>query len=403
MTSETNSWERVDRALIKGRRQLADAVTEEDFQGIGLLCREALTTLGQIVWDATRHPPLDGVAPSETDVKRRLDAYIAAELASEHEAVRKHARSAVDLANTLQHKRTASYRDAALCLEGTASVVNIIEIVNKPRVTAVARSGAAVAEKDAAQPPSQDPSTDFPTEIVEQADAFASDRIMGIEGGRYLPVVLHRGPKLILHVLPLASFKTGVEIDHDAMNRLHRRFKPSRSELPFEATTINDGWQVWAREEDPPPGFPNRVSRWCSHILNAGMAEIAMSLETAQIDGVQAITGYRLEAEIVETLDEMAEGYAGIGIGGPALVKVTMLEVFGVRLARRSTTNRTRGFDRPTVPLPNIQLDRIGKPMGNALRPVFNRLWRAAGWRDGSQSFQRSEWAGYGDGRLPVS
>ena len=50
---------------------------KEDFQGVGLLCREALITLGQVVWIAERHPPIDGVVPSEADAKRRWGAYTA--------------------------------------------------------------------------------------------------------------------------------------------------------------------------------------------------------------------------------------------------------------------------------------------------------------------------------------
>ena len=77
---EPTGWERVDRTVQKGRERLMAAREEEDFQGVGLLCREALITLGQVVWVAERHPPVDGVIPSDTDAKRRLEAYIAVEL-----------------------------------------------------------------------------------------------------------------------------------------------------------------------------------------------------------------------------------------------------------------------------------------------------------------------------------
>lgn len=41
----------------------------------------------------------------------------------------KHARAAVDRAVELQHHRTASFRPAALCVEATSSVVNVIAIL----------------------------------------------------------------------------------------------------------------------------------------------------------------------------------------------------------------------------------------------------------------------------------
>jgi hypothetical protein len=127
-------WERVNRALQKARTQLSRAREEEDFQTVGLLCREVLISTVQAVYEPNRHPPLDAVLPSDTDVKRRLDSYFAAELAGDsNEPMRKYARSALDLANTLQHKRTATFRLASLCLEATASVVTVVEIVSVTR------------------------------------------------------------------------------------------------------------------------------------------------------------------------------------------------------------------------------------------------------------------------------
>jgi hypothetical protein len=59
-----------------------------------------------------------------------LDAYIAKALAGgANEVSRRHAKAALDLANQLQHDRTASFRDAALCEEATTSVVNLIAII----------------------------------------------------------------------------------------------------------------------------------------------------------------------------------------------------------------------------------------------------------------------------------
>jgi len=123
-------WTRVDRVVDQLRDDLSRATTEEQFQGVGLLGREVLISLAQAVYDRERHPPLDEVEPGRTDAKRMLEAYIAVELAGgANEEARRHARSSLDLANALQHRRTASFRDAALCVEATTSVINVIAIV----------------------------------------------------------------------------------------------------------------------------------------------------------------------------------------------------------------------------------------------------------------------------------
>jgi len=131
---EPTGWPRVDRGIYEIRRSLEQAEPEEQFQAVGLLCRETLISLAQVVYDPQRHQSVDNVEPSETDAKRMLDAYIAVELSGgPNEGVRRHAKAALALANDLQHHRTADYRQAALCAEATTSVVNLIAIISGRR------------------------------------------------------------------------------------------------------------------------------------------------------------------------------------------------------------------------------------------------------------------------------
>ncbi len=134
MFDEPTGWAKVDRTVTEIRQRLEQATTEEQFQAVGTLCREALISLAQAVFDSAQHPTLDGVKASPTDFKRMIEAYIAVELAgASNEVSRKHARAAFDLANDLQHKRTATFRHAALCTEATVAVINLVAIVSGQR------------------------------------------------------------------------------------------------------------------------------------------------------------------------------------------------------------------------------------------------------------------------------
>ncbi|HVY19511.1 MAG TPA: hypothetical protein VHA70_05470 [Bauldia sp.] len=127
---EPTGWNRVDRAIADARGRLSSAKTEEQFQTVGLLCRELLISIAQAVFDAAHHPTLDGVTASSTDAKRMLEAYIAVELAgSSNETMRKFAKAALELASQLVHRRTATYRDAALCVEASTAVTNAVAIM----------------------------------------------------------------------------------------------------------------------------------------------------------------------------------------------------------------------------------------------------------------------------------
>ena len=131
---EPTGWQKVDRQIQEVRLRLDTAEAEEQFQAVGLLCREALISVAQEVFDPSRHKSTDEIVPSETDAKRMLEAFLETELCgTSNEEARAHARAALRLALALQHKRTADFRTAALCAEATFSVINIVAILGGRR------------------------------------------------------------------------------------------------------------------------------------------------------------------------------------------------------------------------------------------------------------------------------
>lgn len=132
--TKPTGWSKIDRNMERINTRLRQATVEVDFQQVGHLCRETLIDLAQEVFDEESHPPTDGTAPSDTDARRMLDAYLSKELeGGSNEEARQHAKAALRLANALTHRRTAVFRDAALCAEATASVLNIVAIVSGRR------------------------------------------------------------------------------------------------------------------------------------------------------------------------------------------------------------------------------------------------------------------------------
>ncbi len=131
---EPTGWQKVDRQIHEVRTRLDTAKTEEQFQAVGLLCREVLISVAQAVFDPSRHISADVAEVSETDSRRMLEAIFERELSgSVNEEGRAHAKAALKLAVALQHKRTADFRMAALCAEATSSVINLLAILSERR------------------------------------------------------------------------------------------------------------------------------------------------------------------------------------------------------------------------------------------------------------------------------
>ena len=125
-------WERVDRSVYEMKSRISIAVTEEQFQTIGMLGRETIITIAQEVFNKKVHIVEDGIDPSNTDAKRMLDAFLGHELSGgSNEKTRKFAKSAVDLANQLTHDRMATRRDASMCLISVTAVASIIKLIHE--------------------------------------------------------------------------------------------------------------------------------------------------------------------------------------------------------------------------------------------------------------------------------
>ena len=135
---EPTGWEKVDRQIKAAQDHLRTSETEEHFQAVGLLCREALITVSQEVYDPDRHITRDGVAPSSSDVGRMLEAFFDSELpGGTNEQARRFGKAALSLALALQHRRNADFRMAALCVEATVSTVNILALLGNRRGTSI--------------------------------------------------------------------------------------------------------------------------------------------------------------------------------------------------------------------------------------------------------------------------
>lgn len=134
VTAEPTGLEKVDRQRQEAQLRLDTAAKEEQFQVVGLLCREVWISAAQEVFDPAQHQTPDGVNPSATDAERMLAAFFSTELTGgANDEARAHAKAALKLAVALQHRRTADARMAALCFEATISVVNTVAILSGRR------------------------------------------------------------------------------------------------------------------------------------------------------------------------------------------------------------------------------------------------------------------------------
>lgn len=129
---ELNGWDRINRTVVKIKQDSVTARIEEDYQQIGLLCREVIISLAQAVYQPEVHGATDeeGKMIGKTDANRMISNYLTYKLAgSSNQELRTYAKNTNKLANLLTHKRDASRKDMLMAVSATIALINFIGIL----------------------------------------------------------------------------------------------------------------------------------------------------------------------------------------------------------------------------------------------------------------------------------
>ncbi|HEU5371098.1 MAG TPA: hypothetical protein VFU51_01785 [Gaiellaceae bacterium] len=122
-------WGGVDHQLSQLRERYATAETREDCQAVGLLCRDIFRSLADATFQES-HVRAGQVVPGPADAVARLGFVVDALAPGEtNREKRKVIKATFDLANKVQHDRTATLDLAAIVAETTLTAVNLVRIV----------------------------------------------------------------------------------------------------------------------------------------------------------------------------------------------------------------------------------------------------------------------------------
>lgn len=225
-------------------------------------------------------------------------------------------------------------------------------------------------------------------EAIHAARAAISELSTSTEFG-FKPAIISQ-PKIVLHVAPFAAFSGG-ELNTRAVSPLIATLRPAG--LPFQTPGVDDN-EWWINGQGSViPGRPNPESTWYSRIIQPGVFEVALNLGKLIADDPRIlIDGFKVEAALVEMIDKCSSAAAVLGLSGPGLVAATLIGTTDVDVVMERSGGR---FRKPSVGLGQITVQNLGDKLGDHLRPVFDRLWTAAGLPSGSYSYGGEGWAGY--------
>jgi hypothetical protein len=218
--------------------------------------------------------------------------------------------------------------------------------------------------------------------LPERVRRFRDERLARIVAGE-TPLRLEEGSKVVLHIVPISGITSAATID---IHRLHDRF--AGLPLPcFDDPNCNrrfnfDGLLSF----DLLPRDPARPGVAYAQAFRNGAAEFVdiWTLGGAVREQVLPVT--RAEKNFIRGLQAYMRIMGGLGVMPPLIVMPSLLGVRGCRIVRHLAFDEAHPIDRNDLLLPDVLVEDQEIDATQLLRPAFDALWQAAGWR-GSQSY----------------
>lgn len=227
--------------------------------------------------------------------------------------------------------------------------------------------------------------------FLERARQFRAERIADIQaavGER--PLV--GGGRLILHIVPIASFAGAVTLDMEQVYAEHGRFVPLGQPMGLTPRYNYHGF-INERGGDYNHGY--------TQIFRDGRLEATKASILRDHDGGSIIPGLAQESAFFGALAPYLDGLRAIGVPPPLVILLTMEGVIGARYVVRR--NLWDDFE-PVLPenvlsLPECVLEDYGTEAEyhRTVRPIFDALWNAAGYARAQSFNEEGIWIGRAD------
>jgi hypothetical protein len=134
---------------------------------------------------------------------------------------------------------------------------------------------------------------------------------------------------------------------------------------------------LWYRPPDPNEPCPTYVQ-----LFRTGAIEAVDGRLVGVEDGKRkllAIPGW--ERELIEKLGEYLSVQQELGLTPPIFVLLTLLGVKDYHVSHGAFRDTQAPIDRDVLLLPDLLVEDCSTSADTILRPAFDAVWQAAGWR----------------------
>jgi len=215
-------------------------------------------------------------------------------------------------------------------------------------------------------------------QLAARVRTFVVERLLRVEQRR-TPVLLEKGAKMVLHVLPIESFSPRTQA-YLEVPRLERTYFPIFSGSSRSSKPNLDGFVVFDTRRGECQSY--------TQIFRSGAAEATVVFSQYD-DGNNALSGGHIEYLVNGLLTNLVQQMHLRGMAGPYVISLSFVDIDGYEMQTNSYfSNREKcRYPESLMTLPDVLLENPGSfKSWEIMRPIIDVMWNAFEY-DGSPHY----------------
>lgn len=222
--------------------------------------------------------------------------------------------------------------------------------------------------------------------ITEKIRNFRQDRLSNIFAGE-TPVPFYDNPKIVLHLIPIISFNPAQSYDISKISSHPDRMKPMYC-LNCNNRYNLDGFLTYS-------GGREEKSYSYVQLFRNGIIEAVEGQLLESSSGELLIHSVEYERQLIRSLPDYLSVLETLNVDPPTFIFLTLLGVKGYSMnvvERIYGSRRAHTIDRDILLLPEIVIESYRDNAERILRPCFDSIWNACGFRGSLNYNEAGEW-----------
>lgn len=227
--------------------------------------------------------------------------------------------------------------------------------------------------------------------VFQQIREFRQNRVMQILR-QETPIPLMDGGKLVLHLIPVSSFRSRQRFDVAKMHDLSTKFPPIAAS-GWDGRINLDGHVSYAGRDEG-KGFRSYSQFFRNGIVEAVLADVVSHDEGK----AKALLAGYYESRLTQrfrAMEQFTKGLKELEIEPPIWCFLSLVGVKGAMIPTEGHfPDERRDIDRDVLLLPETVINSLDASSVSILRPSFDLVWNASGYSRSPNFDNNGNWIG---------